>query len=120
MVATNKTVLVAQEDAAPVVVALKSKKTDKSKQSRVELFSIDGKSYGILTSLRPNQALQILHVMRKQGERAGVSFMLETLLGPDGYEALINFDDLETDDLDKIIKIGFEIVAGAAKNPKAK
>jgi hypothetical protein len=99
------------------VVALTSKKGKKT-ESRVTLFSIDGKDYDIPAAIKPNDALRIMHVFRRQGDTSGISYMLEVLLGLEGYEALLNFDDLENDDLEKIIKIAFEMVAGATENPK--
>lgn len=116
MVATN-----VKQETAPKIVALKSKKdAAKTKENTLTLFSIDDNEYSIPATIKPNRALQIMHVFRAQGESSGVSFMLETLLGKEGYDALINFDDLESDDLEKIIKIAFQMVAGATENPKAK
>ena len=107
-----------KEDASTEVIALKSKKGAK-KADAITLFSIDGQDYSIPSSIRPNQAMQIMKVFRKQGDTAGVDFMLEVLLGSEGYEALLAFDDLESDDLEKIIKIAFQMVVGATENPKA-
>lgn len=100
------------------VIPLKSAKGAR-KDARITLFSIDDEDYSIPAEIRPNQALQIMTVFRRQGDTSGVSFMLETLLGLDAYEALLGFDDLESDDLEKIIKIAFTMVAGATENPKA-
>lgn len=103
---------------APELIALKSKK--ERKEQRVTLFSIDGKEYDVPLSIRPNKGLQILHVFRQKGETAGVSFMLETLLGTDGYDALLAFDDLTEDQLEQIIKIAFELVSASATSDKSK
>lgn len=100
------------------IVPLKSVKGKKAAQERVTLFSIDGKEYSISTKIRPNVSLKVMNVFRKQGDTAGVDFMLETVLGSDAYEALMDFDDLEEDELEKIIKIAFELVAGTTENPK--
>lgn len=106
---------------APEVIALKSvKKDDKATEvATITLFSIDGKDYSIPTEIRPNKALQVMHVIRTRGESSGISFMLETLLGTEGYEALLGFEDLKDEDLEKVIKIAFELVAGATEGPKA-
>lgn len=95
----------------PKVVALTSKK--ERTENRVNLFSIDGTDYSMPTSIRPNQGLKIMDVMRKQGSSAGTSYMLEALLGVEGYTALLSFDDLQDDELEKIIEIAFEVVAGS-------
>lgn len=110
---------VKETDENTEVLALKSKKGDR-KAETITLFSIDGTEYSIPAAIRPNQAMQIMKVFRKQGDTAGVDFMLEVLLGTEGYEALLAFDDLENDDLEKIIKIAFQMVVGATESPKAK
>lgn len=92
----------------PKVIALKSKK-DRTTEYET-LFSIDDKEYQIPKTIRPNQGLQIMHAFRTLGETGGVSFMLETLLGTEGYNALINFDDLEDSDLEKIVEVAFKLV----------
>jgi hypothetical protein len=102
---------------APQIIALKTNKD--RKVSTVELFSIDGKAYSVPTSVRPNEALKVMHFTRTRGETAGVSYMLESMLGEEGYLALLDYDDLEEEDLEKIIKIASEIVAGALEGPKA-
>lgn len=104
----------------PQIVALKTSK-NKTEVDRTVLFSIDGKEYSIPVAIRPNEGMQIMHVFRTQGEVAGVDFMLEKLLGTEGHAALMLFDDLEEDDLMKIVKIGFEIVSNAVSKstPKA-
>lgn len=101
------------------VVALKSKKASERKDTRIELFSINDTSYSIPSKIKPNSALKIMRAFQQQGDAAGTSFMLETLLGTEGYDALVNFDDLEESDLESIVKIAFELVAGATDGPKA-
>jgi hypothetical protein len=56
--------------------------------------------------------------MRTQGEASGASYMLEALLGAEGYNALLNFDDLTEEDLEKIVNIAFGLVAGAMDKAK--
>lgn len=101
---------------APKVIALKSKK-DRVTEYQT-LFSIDDKEYQIPTRLRPNQGLQIMHAFRELGDTGGVSFMLETILGTEGYNALINFDDLEDEDLASIIEIAFKLVSESQSSPE--
>lgn len=96
---------------APKVIALKSKKDRKDEFQT--LFSIDDTEYQIPVKIRPNQGLQIMHAFRTLGETGGVSFMLETLLGTEGYNALVNFDDLEDEDLEAIVEVAFKLVQDA-------
>lgn len=105
---------------APQVVALKTSKNPAAIRT-VTLFSIDGKEYKIPVKIRPNKALQIQHVFRMEGATNGVDFMLETLLGEEGYKALLSYDELTDENLEKLIKIAFEIVNGVVTDntPKA-
>lgn len=103
---------------APKVIALKANKN--RVEERITLFSIDDTEYTIPSSVRPNKGLQIMHVFRQQGETAGVSFMLETILGTDGYNALMNFDDLEDEDLETIVEVAFKLVQDSQVSEKTK
>lgn len=123
MAATNKSAAakrtsLAAAPEAPKVIALKANK-DRT-EDRVVLFSIDDTEYTIPTRVRPNKGLQVMHVFRQQGETAGVSFMLETILGTEGYNALMNFDDLEDDDLETIIEVAFKLVQESQVSEKVK
>jgi hypothetical protein len=103
---------------APKVIALKANKD--RVEERIALFSIDGTEYTIPSRVRPNQGLQIMHVFRQQGETSGVSFMLETIIGTEGYNALMNFDDLEDEDLETIVEVAFKLVQDSQVSEKTK
>lgn len=109
--------MTAVKESTLEVVPLKSRKKG-TKTASIVLFSIDEKEYSIPSAIKPNASLKIMRVFQKQGDTAGISFMLETLLGPEAYEALLDFDDLESKDLEKIIKIAYQMVAGATEDPK--
>jgi len=87
---------------------------------RVPAFSINGTMYSILTKPRVNTGLKYVHLARTKGAEIAVDFMLETLLGVDGYQALMDFDDLTEDDLTAVINAATRIMAGAVENPKGK
>jgi hypothetical protein len=103
---------------APKLIALKS--SPKKTKEVVPLFSIDGKEYSVPAEARANDALAFMHISRVQGEAAGIDYMLEAMLGTEGYTALMQFDDLTQDDLENIIKIASEIMMGALESPKTK
>lgn len=106
------------EDSGPQLVSLKS--VPDRKEERVVLFEIDDKQYSIAKSVAPNVALRYLHIGRKQGLEAQVDYMLGVLLGEDGHEALMNFEDLTEKDLLDVIKACQKVMTGAVEAPKGK
>ena len=81
--------------AGPNIVSLRSA-VNPPKNERVPAFSINGEVYTILTRPRTNVGLKYIHLARTKGAEIAVDFMLETLLGTEGYGALMDFDDLTT------------------------
>jgi hypothetical protein len=109
---------VQKDDEVPQVIALQSAKKPAAVK-RVELFSIDGEVYSVPTSVSRNVGLKYVHIARKEGPEAAADYMLESLLGQEGYEALINFEDLSEDDLKNIVEACSHIMVAASKGPKA-
>jgi hypothetical protein len=89
----------AGEDFEPVRLTSKSD----APADRVVLFYVDDEPYTIPKKISRGHGLRFLQTMRKQGEALAAQELLEVLIGEDGYEALMNCDDLEDDDLDKIM-----------------
>jgi len=103
----------------PKIVSLRSAINPPADQ-RVPAFSINGTTYSILTRPKVNQGLKYVHLARTRGSEIAIDFMLETLLGVDGYQALQDFDDLTEDDLKAVIDAASRIMAGAVEAPKGK
>lgn len=106
------------EGDAPQLVSLKS--VPDRKEERVVLFEIDDEKYSIAKSVAPNVALRYLHIGRKQGLEAQIDYMLGVLLGEEGHEALMNFQDLTEDDLLAVIKACQKVMTGSVEAPKGK
>ena len=107
------------EQTKPGIISLRSAK-NATAEKRVPAFSIDGTVYSIGTTPRLNQAMRYAHIARKQGSEQAVDYMLEVLLGEEGYEALMGFDDLTEADLEAIISAASRIMAGTVEAPKGK
>lgn len=105
-------------DGAPQLVALRS--VPDRDIERVPLFTIDDTPYYIAKSVPANKALRYMHIGRIQGTEAQVDYMLGVLLGQEGYEALMGFDDLTTDNLTDVIKACQKVMTGAVEAPKGK
>ena len=105
------------QPSAPSIVSLRSAINPPMDQ-RVDAFSINGTMYTILTRPKTNVGLRYIHLARTRGSEIAVDFMLEVLLGNEGYQALMDFDDLTEDDLKAVIDAASKIMAGAVEAPK--
>jgi hypothetical protein len=103
----------------PKIVSLRSAKNPVP-DVRLPAFRINGVTYSILTKPKVNQGLKYVHLSRTRGQEIAIDFMLETLLGKEGYQALMDFDDLTEDDLTAVITAASRIMAGAVETPKGK
>lgn len=88
-------------------------------EEREPLFYIDDREYTIPKVMPTNDALSCLHVFRTQGNLFATDHLLETLLGKEGYEALLSYKKLKPEDLQAIIEIATERMLGSAEPPKA-
>ena len=70
---------------------------------RIVLFYVDEEEYSIPKHVGRNHGLRYLRTMRLQGEALAAQELLEALIGEDGYKALMECDDLEDEQLDKIM-----------------
>ena len=105
--------------AIPGIVSLNSAKNP-PREDRIPAFAINGTTYSILTKPRTNQGLKYVHLARTKGSEIAIDYMLEVLLGVEGYDALREFDDLTEDDLKAVIDAASRIMAGAVETPKEK
>lgn len=82
---------------------------------KVPLFEIDGVEYGMPARIGPNVGLKALRIARTQGSDVAEAWLLEEVLGGEGYEALMNFNALEVEDLEQIMSIVQKHVMGQAE-----
>jgi hypothetical protein len=104
---------------APKIISLRSR-TDREADKRIPCFEINDKVYTIATRVQTNTALKYAHLGRTRGQDVAVDYMLEIVLGEEGYAALREFDDLEEDDLKAIVEGATKIMQGALEAPKGK
>jgi len=86
----------------------------------VELFSLDGVPYTIPAKPRVNLALRYLWHAKQYGEDRAAAELLESLLGADGFEVLVNYDDLTTEQFDAIMTAATKYTLGALEDTKGK
>lgn len=69
---------------------------------RVHVFSIDDEPYYMPAEIPPAVGLRYMDQVRARGEVAAQAFLLEAVLGVEAYQALINCDDITTEQLEAI------------------
>lgn len=69
---------------------------------RVVLFYVDDTAYSVPKVIGRNHGLRYLKTARRLGEALAAQELMETLLGEDGYDALMGCEGLTDDDLDAI------------------
>lgn len=93
-------------------------KADSGPPEMVDLFSIDDTTYQIPAKPRVNIALKYLWHAKQYGEDRAAAELLEALLGAEGFEALVNYDDLEPGDLERIMEVATKHTLGALDDIK--
>lgn len=107
-----------KEAGVPKIVSLVS--SPETKVVRVPAFRVNGVTYSIAVKPRVNAGLEYVHLARTRGSEIAIDYMLETLLGKDGYQALREFDDLTEEDLKAVVDAASRIMAGPLEGPKGK
>lgn len=69
---------------------------------RVHVFSIDDEAFYMPADIPPAVGLRYMDVARSKGESAAQAYLLEAVLGEDAYQALINCDDVTSEQLEAI------------------
>lgn len=86
----------------------------------VELFTLAGKTYTIPNKPRINVALKFLDTAKNSGQDLAAAYLLETLIGREGYEALMDYDDLTADQFQDVVLAAQKVVLGGLEGPKEK
>lgn len=81
----------------------------------IDVFSIDGKVYTIPDKVRPSLTLRYLYVARTQGVGIAENWLAETMLGTDAFLALINLDNLDSEDYNKVIAVAKSVAFGEVR-----
>lgn len=81
-----------------------------------ELFAIGDQVYTVPAKPRVNIALRYLRDVRKMGPALAESALLEAMLGPEGYEALCDYDGLKTEHMEQITETAAKLALGALED----
>jgi hypothetical protein len=78
----------------------------------MDLFELDGKTYQIPARPRVNLALKFLYKARTEGMEMAAAMLLVDLIGEEGFQALMDCDELEPDQLATIINAAQKVTMG--------
>ena len=105
------------DDSAPQILVLSSKDPAPGRR-KVPLFELDGKTYTVDSPQPPNRGLRYLHLMHTQGTQVAYAYMLETMLGEEGYAALMGFDGLQSEHMERLVEDALKLLLGSHEGPK--
>jgi hypothetical protein len=109
------------EEIEPVVLVSKPKaERDGDEVEMIHVFTVDGIEYYMPRQVEFHVAMQSMEIAATQGEAAAVRFQLLTLLGEDGYRALVEFQDLESEHFTAIAAIANKIIMSSQESGKAR
>lgn len=72
-------------------------------EDRVVLFSLNGTDYYVPKKVGPNIALRYLRDVRRHGKEHAIGGLMEAMLGERGMDALAEYEDLTTEDLESVM-----------------
>lgn len=96
----------------PEVLHFSSERPVEEEQKFVPIFTVDDKEYELWTNPPASVGLRYLRMVREEGTESSAVWLLEQMIGEDGYEALMNLPDLKAGDLERIMKICKEYSMG--------
>ncbi|MHB1957081.1 MAG: hypothetical protein ACYCOU_25475 [Sulfobacillus sp.] len=92
------------EVVGQIVPAVRLKTDAKIEEAkRMPLFYIDDVEYTVPAKPAPNIGLRYLYLLQTEGEAAANFFLLNSLLGDEGYKALMEYDKLTQEDFDSVM-----------------
>jgi len=104
---------------APELGVLKlSTKAEAPEVEMIPLFVIDDVEYKVPVEPSPRIGLRYLHILSTDGEEKAAYYMLTKMLGEEGYEALMNYEQLTQDQYDFVLTAAIRIATGKTERPK--
>lgn len=104
-------------DEEPGMVLRLSSEDPGEEQKLEDLFEIDGQMYQVWTNPSPTIGLRFLKIARTQGELAAGQYLIEALIGEDGYDALSNYEQLTDDQIEFVMKVCRRYALGETEGP---
>jgi hypothetical protein len=99
-------------------IVLKSRPREVRDAEQIEVinaFTIDDKEYFMPVEVDWHHAVKSLDIAAREGEASAVAYQLRTLLGEEGYRALIDFEDIDRDDFQAICELANKIIMSSSE-----
>jgi hypothetical protein len=106
-----------EPDDAPKILRLKTAPKG-AKRKREPLFYIDDTEYSVEVHPSPARSLKYLKMLRDEGADIATQYMLESLLGDEGYQALMEYEDLTEEQFEQVVTAASKIMLGSFEGPK--
>jgi hypothetical protein len=110
------------EDDVDILRFSSEAKPDKKREQRVPLFYIDDQAYTVPRFPAPAVGLRFLKILHNEGEGEANYYLLTTMLGEEGYDALMNYSDkglLSSEQFEAVIDKALRIISRQDELPKA-
>lgn len=100
------------EKVSPEVLHFSTTEPVQEEQKYELLFTVDEKEYFLWTNPPASVGLAYLKKVKTENPEAAAVWLLEQMIGEDGYQALTELPDLKDEDLEQIMKICKEYSTG--------
>jgi len=85
----------------------------------VELFELNGVKYHVPNRTRPNVSLKYLRLAQQKGEGVAAAYLIEALVGAEGFDALSEYEHLTDEQYKSVMKAARQIVLGSVVPDKS-
>lgn len=93
------------ETVTPEVLHFSTTEKVEEEQKYELLFTVDEKEYFLWVNPPASVGLAYLKKVKTENSEAAAVWLLEQMIGEDGYEALTNLPNLKEEDLNRIMEI---------------
>lgn len=87
------------------MIELDSSVEDETAKERVPVFSIDGTTYDMPARIKPHVGLKYLWLLKDRGSDYATAWLMEIVLGVEGFKVLANYEPLTPAQFDSIKNI---------------
>ena len=93
-----------------------TEKEEANEIDRVPVFSINGTTYDMPATIKPHIALKYLWLLKDRGADYATAWLMEQVLGEEGFKALVDFEPLTPAQFNSIKDIVQEAALGATED----
>jgi hypothetical protein len=97
----------------PEPVIITTEDESQEPQERIPVFTLDDVEYTMPAHIPASMSLRVLDMIRRVGQEAAVSWVLEEVLGDEAYQALLNCRSLKPSQLLAVMAVVQDHVLGA-------